>query len=34
MDQGEIVELAPPEEFFSNPKEVRTQQFLEQILHH
>jgi len=28
------VELAPPEEFFSNPKEARTQQFLEQILHH
>ena len=32
MDQGEIVELAPPEEFFSNPKEERTQQFLNQIL--
>lgn len=34
MDQGEIVELAPPEEFFSNPREARTQQFLKQILHH
>lgn len=34
MDQGEIVELAPPEEFFSNPKEERTQQFLNQILQH
>jgi len=34
MDQGEIVELAPPEEFFSNPKEARTQQFLNQILQH
>ncbi len=34
MDEGEIVELAPPEEFFSNPREARTQQFLKQILHH
>jgi general L-amino acid transport system ATP-binding protein len=34
MDQGEIVELAPPEEFFSSPKEARTQQFLNQILQH
>jgi len=34
MDQGEIVELAPPEEFFSNPKEARTKQFLNQILQH
>ncbi|MDX1801567.1 MAG: amino acid ABC transporter ATP-binding protein [Marinobacter sp.] len=34
MDAGEIVETAPPHEFFSNPKEARTQQFLKQILHH
>ncbi|WP_235937728.1 amino acid ABC transporter ATP-binding protein [Marinobacter caseinilyticus] len=34
MDQGEIVEVAPPHEFFENPQEARTQQFLKQILHH
>jgi len=34
MDQGEIVEQGPPTEFFSNPREPRTQQFLQQILHH
>jgi general L-amino acid transport system ATP-binding protein len=34
MDQGEIVESAPPHEFFENPREDRTQQFLQQILHH
>jgi general L-amino acid transport system ATP-binding protein len=33
MDQGEIVEIAPPEEFFKNPKEERTKLFLSQILH-
>ena len=33
MDKGEIVEEAPPEEFFSNPKSERTQLFLGQILH-
>ncbi len=33
MDAGEIVEVAPPHEFFDNPKEARTQQFLQQILH-
>ena len=32
MDEGLIVEVAPPEEFFSNPQEERTQQFLAQIL--
>jgi general L-amino acid transport system ATP-binding protein len=32
MDKGEIVEQAPPEEFFSAPKSERTRQFLEQIL--
>ena len=34
MAGGEIVEQAPPHEFFSNPKEPRTQKFLEQILQH
>jgi ABC-type polar amino acid transport system ATPase subunit len=28
MDEGRIVEEAPPEEFFSSPKEERTQRFL------
>jgi ABC-type polar amino acid transport system ATPase subunit len=28
MDEGRIVEEAPPEEFFSQPKEERTQRFL------
>ena len=34
MDRGEIVEVAPPEEFFSNPKSDRTRLFLSQILSH
>ncbi len=34
MDQGEIVEEAGPEEFFDNPKNERTKQFLSQILTH
>ena len=34
MDEGSIVEEAPPAEFFTNPKEVRTQQFLSKILRH
>ncbi|WP_282440694.1 amino acid ABC transporter ATP-binding protein [Brucella pituitosa] len=33
MDQGKIVEEAPPSIFFENPKEARTRHFLEQILH-
>ena len=32
MDAGEIVEIAPPAEFFSNPKSARTREFLSQIL--
>jgi ABC-type polar amino acid transport system ATPase subunit len=28
MDGGRIVEEAPPEEFFTAPKEARTQRFL------
>ena len=33
MDHGEIVEIAPPQEFFTNPKSERTKEFLGQILH-
>jgi general L-amino acid transport system ATP-binding protein len=33
MDFGRIVEAAPPEEFFGNPKHERTRLFLSQILH-
>ncbi|MSO53604.1 MAG: amino acid ABC transporter ATP-binding protein [Rhodospirillales bacterium] len=33
MDGGEIVEKAPPTEFFKNPKSERTKLFLSQILH-
>ncbi|MDB5826790.1 MAG: ABC-type polar amino acid transport system, ATPase component [Variovorax sp.] len=32
MDQGQIVEMAPPEEFFSNPQHARTRAFLGQLL--
>src|SRR5262249_13686179 len=32
MDRGEIVEQAPPAEFFATPKSPRTRQFLDQIL--
>ena len=32
MDNGEIVEEAPPEEFFARPKSERTRQFLDQVL--
>ena len=34
MDHGQIVEVAPPEEFFSRPKHERTRQFLSQVLKH
>ncbi len=34
MDKGEIVEQAPPAEFFANPKSERTKLFLSQILAH
>ena len=33
MDKGEIVEEAPPEAFFTNPRNDRTKAFLGQILH-
>ena len=32
MAEGKIVEQAPPQEFFGNPKDERTRQFLGQIL--
>ncbi len=34
MDEGEIVEVAPPERFFSNPATDRAKLFLSQILSH
>ena len=34
MDQGEIVETAPPKEFFAAPKSERARLFLSQILGH
>src|SRR5215831_9610098 len=34
MDRGEIVEEAPPEQFFNNPSSSRTKLFLSQILEH
>ncbi|MDE0308794.1 MAG: amino acid ABC transporter ATP-binding protein [Acidiferrobacterales bacterium] len=34
MDHGEIVEIAPPDEFFTNPKSDRSELFLGQILSH
>ena len=33
LESGRVVEIATPEELFSNPKEERTKQFLSQILH-
>jgi ABC-type polar amino acid transport system ATPase subunit len=32
MDQGEIMEDAPPKEFFDNPKNKRLQEFLSKVL--
>lgn len=34
MDEGEIVETAPPERFFTNPETQRCKDFLKQILVH
>ena len=34
MDEGEIIEAAKPKDFFDNPKNERTKQFLNQILTH
>ena len=33
MDEGRIVEMATPKEFFSNPKEERSRAFLSKVLH-
>lgn len=34
IDEGRIMEMSPPEEFFSNPKTERCRTFLGQILQH
>ncbi len=34
MDNGEIVEMKPPDEFFENPESDRTKLFLSQIISH
>jgi len=34
MDEGKIIEVAPPEKFFSKPDSDRSREFLEQILVH
>ena len=34
MDHGEIVEVGPPQEFFTTPKSERCRRFLDQILRH
>ena len=32
MDEGKIIEQAPPEQFFGNPQNVRLQEFLAKVL--
>ena len=34
MDEGRIIEVAPPDKFFSKPESARCREFLEQILEH
>jgi ABC-type polar amino acid transport system ATPase subunit len=34
MDQGEIVEVAEPEQFFTAPKSERCRDFLQKIINH
>jgi polar amino acid transport system ATP-binding protein len=34
MDEGQIIEEAPPEVFFTNPKQERTKRFLSKVLNH
>ena len=34
MEDGMVVEQAPPEDFFGAPREARTQAFLQAILQH
>ena len=33
LDEGRVVEAAPPEQFFAAPTEERTNQFLAKLLH-
>jgi polar amino acid transport system ATP-binding protein len=33
MDEGQIIEQAPPEVLFKSPRQERTKQFLSKILH-
>lgn len=33
MDAGQILEVAPPAQFFADPRHERTRQFLAQVLH-
>lgn len=33
IDAGEIIETAPPEEFFNNPRHPRAQRFLADLRH-
>ena len=32
MDGGQILEMAPPDEFFGNPKNARLKEFLSKVL--
>jgi ABC-type polar amino acid transport system ATPase subunit len=34
MDEGQIVEVAPPQELFNDPKHERSKLFLSKILQH
>jgi polar amino acid transport system ATP-binding protein len=34
MDEGEIIEISPPEKLFTNPEHDRTKLFLSKILTH
>ena len=34
MDQGRIVEQGSPQQIFESPREERTRQFFEKVLHH
>jgi len=34
MDHGAVLEITPPEDFYSEPKTPRAREFLSKILHH
>jgi len=34
IDEGHIVEQAPPAEFFANAKSPRAREFVDKIIHH